>query len=126
MEKGKSFDDDADNLAWELGRTELHDDPSTSMHEQKDKESMEQLQPSEVSNEGNNSLPKDWRFMNAHPQEQVIGDVYDRVRTRSSYHQVCGNLAFISHIEPTCIEQALNGESWILAMQEKVRSIQKK
>ena len=39
VEKGKSFDDDAENLAWELGRTELHDDPSTNMHEERQKES---------------------------------------------------------------------------------------
>ena len=40
--------------------------------------------------------------------------------TRASRHQYCNNVAFISKFEPTCIDQALEDEFWIKAMQEEL------
>jgi len=40
--------------------------------------------------------------------------------TKASRHQYCNNVAFISKVEPTCIDQALEDEFWIKDMQEEL------
>ena len=57
--------------------------------------------------------------MASHPQDQIIGDSTQRV-TCSSIRNICDHLAFLSQIEPKSIDDALNDENWILAMQEEL------
>ena len=60
---------------------------------------------------------KDWKFVIHHPQDQILGDKVDRVRTRSAFRDQV-NYAFVLEIEPKNIEEALVDDDWIVAMEE--------
>ena len=78
------------------------------------------LPPQQVQGESSQDLPKDWKFVINHPQDQIIGNLSSGVRTRSSLRNICNNLAFISQIEPKNISDALDDENWMIAMQEEL------
>ena len=42
------------------------------------------------------SLPTEWKFVDAHPKELIIGDKSKGVQTRSSLKNFCANAAFLS------------------------------
>ena len=69
-------------------------------------------------------LPKDWQFKKAHPQELIISDTTKGVTTCSKLKSFV-NLAFISQIEPKNIDDALNDEFWVLAMQEELNQFER-
>ena len=71
------------------------------------------------------SLPKEWKYVDAHPKEQIIGDTSKGVQTRSSFKNFCANAAFLSQIEPKCIDEALKDDFWIIAMQEKLNQFER-
>ena len=52
--------------------------------------------------------------------ELIIGDLSDKIRTRSSSRQLIDNFALISHFEPKNIVDALKDKNWILAMEEEL------
>ena len=54
--------------------------------------------------------------MDHHPQEQIIGETADEVRTRRSFQT--NDFAMISQIEPKTIKEAIIDESWIEEMKE--------
>ena len=60
-----------------------------------------------------------------HPLDQVIGDVYDKIKTRRSLQNVCAHYAFLSYIEPKKIDEAIGDENWILAMQEELNQFKR-
>ena len=62
-----------------------------------------QLEQGESSQE----LPKEWKFVTNHPQDQIIGNPSIGVRTISSLRNICNNLAFISQIEPKKLNDAI-------------------
>lgn len=39
-----------------------------------------------------------------HPKYQVIGNLFNRITTRSSLCNTCANLAFISQVEPKSLK----------------------
>ena len=55
----------------------------------------------------------------------VIGDVSQKVITRNSIKNVCNHLAFVSQVEPKNIDEAINDENWILAMQEELNQFER-
>ena len=61
--------------------------------------------PQQVQSESSQDLPKDWKFVINHPQDQIIGNSSSGLRTRSSLRNICNNLAFISQIEPKNIKK---------------------
>ena len=84
------------------------------------------LPPSQqVQGESSQDLPKDWKFVINHPQDQIIGNPSSGVRTRSSLRNICNNLAFISQIEPKNINDALVDENWMIAMQEELNQFER-
>ena len=54
-----------------------------------------------------------------HPLDQVLGDVSSGVRTRRQVQNEVEFRAFLSQIEPTSVEQALEDCDWIIVMQEE-------
>ncbi|KZV46985.1 hypothetical protein F511_15782 [Dorcoceras hygrometricum] len=65
-----------------------------------------------------NPIGLDLRWNRNHPPEQVIGNFESPVRTRGQLSQYDHfDAAFISHIEPKIIDEALADPSWIEAMQ---------
>ena len=81
--------------------------------------------PQQVQGESSQDLPKDWKFVINHPQDQIIGNLSSRVRTRSSLRNICNNLAFISQIEPKNIKYAIVDENWMIAMQEELNQFER-
>ena len=84
------------------------------------------LPPSQqVQGESSQDLPKDWKFVINHPQDQIIGNPSSEVRTRSSLKNICNNFAFISQIEPKNINDVLVDENWMIAMQEELNQFER-
>ena len=81
--------------------------------------------PQQVQGESSQDLPKDWKFVINHPQDQIIGNPSSGVRTRSSLRNFCNNFAFISQIEPKNIKYALVDENWMIAMQEELNQFER-
>jgi len=70
-------------------------------------------------------LPKEWRTPRGLLLDNVIGNVDQRVTTRSKMNKFCMNVAFVSQGEPKSIDEALQDEYWIQAMQEELNQFNK-
>ena len=64
------------------------------------------------------------RDFRAISQNQVISELSQGVRTRSSF-RIESNMALISKIQPECIDEALQDRSWIDVMQEELNQFKK-
>ncbi|KAD6455178.1 hypothetical protein E3N88_09884 [Mikania micrantha] len=62
------------------------------------------------------------RIHNTHPVENIIGNVQEGVRRRTSMHEanICLFSCFLSQIEPKKVAEALKDNSWVEAMQEEL------
>ena len=49
-----------------------------------------------------------------HPIDQIVGDIRSGVQTRSRLASFCEHYSFISSIEPTKIEEALQDVDWLM------------
>ena len=63
-----------------------------------------------------NDLPKEWRTHRDHPIDKVIGDISQGVATRLNLKDACLNMAFVSQIEASKIDEALGDDQWIVVM----------
>ena len=91
----------------------------------KEESPLELPPPQQVQGESSQDLPKDWKFVINHSQDQIIGNPSNGVRTRSSLRNICNNLAFISQIEPKNLKDALIDENWMIAMQEELNQFER-
>ena len=64
-------------------------------------------------------------MVNYHPQDQIIGETQDGVKTRRSLQCNETNLAMISQIEPRTIDDAIVDKSWVEAMEEELLQFEK-
>jgi len=64
------------------------------------------------------------RIQKNHPAHEVIGEISEGMRTRPkspvNYREMIGNLCFVSKIEPKNVNEAIDDEYWINAMQEEL------
>ena len=65
-------------------------------------------------------MSKEWRYIHNHPNDLIIGDPSQRVRTRALFRDIFDYLVFVSQIEPKSIEEAENGSNWMIAIQKKL------
>ncbi|KAK8983114.1 hypothetical protein V6N11_057870 [Hibiscus sabdariffa] len=65
------------------------------------------------------------RELNYVKDGEILGDPSKGVTTRSSLRNTCNFLAFISCIEPKNINEALNDDYWILAMQDELNQFER-
>ena len=80
--------------------------------------------PQQVQGESSQDLPKDWKFVINHSQNQFIGNPSSGVRTRSSLRDICNNLVFISQIKLKNINDTLVDEYWMIAIQEELNQFE--
>ena len=66
----------------------------------------------------NSNTSREWKYVHNHPINTIIGDPSKGVTIRHSIRNICGNLAFLSQIEPNFFYEAKYDENWPLAMQE--------
>lgn len=71
------------------------------------------------------SLPKAIRTVKNHPQEQVIRDITDGIKTRKGKANFCAYAAFLAQEEPKNVKEALEVENWITAMQEELNQFER-
>ena len=72
-----------------------------------------------------NDLPKEWRTHRDHPIDKIIGDISQGVSTRLNLKDACLNMAFVSQIEPSKVDEALGDDQWIIAMQEELNQFER-
>src|SRR5438128_4968723 len=59
----------------------------------------------------------------AHPSDLIIGNPSQGVKTRSQYHaSFCKHVAFVSCIESKNVDDALQEDDWIMAMQDELNN----
>jgi hypothetical protein len=62
-------------------------------------------------------------LLQAHPQDQIIGSPSQGVITRShKYASFIEHHSFVSCVEPTCIDEALQDPDWVNAMHEELNN----
>ena len=83
------------------------------------------LPPQLEQGESSQELPKEWKFVTNHPQDQIIRNQSIGVRTRSSFRNICNNLAFISQIEPKKLNYAIVDENWVIAMHKELNQFER-
>ena len=72
-----------------------------------------------------NDLPKEWRTHRDHPIDKIIGDISHGVTTRLNLKDACLNMAFVSQIEPSKVDEALGDDQWIISMQEELNQFER-
>nr|CAN64305.1 hypothetical protein VITISV_026331 [Vitis vinifera] len=118
LQERKNFDDDL-GLETSMGKLQIEDrrQQKEVVDDPKKEESPLALPPpQQAQGESSQYLPKDWKFVINHPQDQIIGNPSSGVRTRSSLRNICNNLAFIFQIEPKNIKDSLVDENWMIAI----------
>ncbi|KAK0588363.1 hypothetical protein LWI29_000056 [Acer saccharum] len=60
-----------------------------------------------------------------HDKEDIIGEVNEGVRTRRQLANLLSYTCYTSQIEPKQVEEALNDEFWVLAMQEELNQFKR-
>ncbi|PKA66252.1 Retrovirus-related Pol polyprotein from transposon TNT 1-94 [Apostasia shenzhenica] len=87
-------------------------DESNSNYSSKDNDHDEGIGFEKLSLEGGEQLdlPKEWKYKESHPPEQIMGNPSQGVRTRASFRNEVTHSAFISQIEPTSFEEAEKDE----------------
>ena len=68
----------------------------------------------------NADLPKEWKTPKDLTLENVIGNIEKGVSTRKSLNNLYETMAFVSQVEPKNLNEALQDNNWILAMQEEL------
>src|ERR1044072_8549059 len=89
-------------------------------------ENQSEQQEEPITQESNiKDLPKEWRTHRDHPIDKIIGDISQGVTTRLNLKDACLNMAFVSQIEPSKVDEALEDDQWISAMQEELNQFER-
>ena len=129
LERRESVDDDI-GLDFSMGILQIEDgvhQQEEEMDSNKEDESPLAPPPPPQLEQGESSqeLPREWKFVTNHPQDQIIGNPSIGVRTRSSLRNIFINLAFVSQIEPNNLNDAIVYENWVIAMQEELNKFER-
>ena len=83
------------------------DDSNQFVEELKDKRynNLVQMDHPEV-----HTLPRQWKFMDNHPKNQIIGEA-NKMVTRSNLWNICNHLAFLSQFKTKNIDEALSNKN---------------
>nr|KYP40055.1 hypothetical protein KK1_038613 [Cajanus cajan] len=110
-----------------LGIERIESLKDTHIHEQTQKDNEDEgREDSTIQEDQTNMNPqKEWRILRNHPLENIIGDISKGITTKHSLKEACNNIVFVSKIEVKNIDEALNHEHWINAMQEEINQFER-
>jgi len=63
---------------------------------------------------------KEWRISRDLSLDNIINQIEQRVSNRHTLNHLCGNMAFVSKIEPISIHDDFNDEKWIEVMHDEL------
>jgi len=66
-----------------------------------------------------NNFPKEWIEPKGLSKDNIIGDINQGVSIRGKL-TYCKHVAFVSQIEPKNVNDALNDNNWVIAMQDEL------
>jgi len=69
-------------------------------------------------------LPKEWKTPRDLTLDNVIGKIEKGVSTRKSLNNFCETMAFVSQVKLKNLEEALQDNNWIAAMQEELNQFE--
>ncbi|WRX11049.1 Integrase [Theobroma cacao] len=104
-------EDDTDDLERQMEEMNLNDKKNSeekSLGRETKPPPLETLQRTENQH---NDLLRSWRYVKDHPQELIIRDITQSVKTRRGVRETCEFSAFISQIEPKTFEEGKKEES---------------
>ncbi|WRX21645.1 zinc finger protein [Theobroma cacao] len=104
-------DDDIEIIEKQIEEMSLENNKNNEESSPRRKDETESLEDLHRVENQHNDLPRSWRFVRDHPQDQIIGDISQGVRTRRVTRETCEFSAFISQIEPKNFEEAEKEES---------------
>ena len=87
-----------------------------------DKESEEQRKE---TNDNEDNLPKEWKYVGSHPKELILEDPSQGIRTRSKYTEEINHIVFVSQIEPHNLEEVELDPNWMIAMHEELNEFKR-
>ena len=116
--RSDTINDDAGILENKIKELNLKEKSSQEEKEEKGKEQEKDLE--ENTNKEQGDLSKEWRYTHHHPEDLIIGDYSQGIKTRASHRYTHDYLAFVSQIESKYIEEAEKDSIWMLAMQEEL------
>jgi len=70
-------------------------------------------------------VPRTWKHQKSHPLDQILTNLNLGVQTRSRLKNFCAFYAFLSHIEPKNVYEALTDSDWIVAMEEELHQFER-
>ena len=95
---------------------------STEQEELNPLEDDEKIQTEDALKQIN--VPQSWNFSKNHPSSNVLGNVGDRIQTRSRLREDL-NVAFTSQIEPHNADDAFREVEWVNAMHEELEQFER-
>ncbi|XP_074283797.1 uncharacterized protein LOC141608335 [Silene latifolia] len=100
--------------------------PSTVQSEATNDE-QNQTEPSTVQStpETETFVPRRWKHQSSHPMDNILTDIHEGVKTRSSLRNFCAHYSFLSELEPSNINDALTDPDWVIAMQEELNQFER-
>ncbi|WRX08786.1 Reverse transcriptase [Theobroma cacao] len=113
-------DDDVEVLEKQMEEMSLENNKNNEESSPKRENETLPLENLQRAKNQHDDLPKSWRFVRDHPQDQIISEISQGVKTRKATRETYEFAAFISQIEPKNFEEAEKEESWIMAMQEEL------
>jgi len=72
----------------------------------------------------NAGLPKEWKTPRNLTLDNVIGKIEKGVSTKNSFNNFYKTMTFVSQVEPKNLEEALQDNNWITAMQEELNQFE--
>ena len=107
------------------GRVSFDEDETGESSNQPEMQNMEQQQQQHDTPTENRILPKEWKQPRDLSLDNILGDINKGVSTRHSFNLLCDDMAFVSKIEPLCVEDALKDEFWIMAMHDELNQFKR-